>query len=235
MLSDLRFAFRSLAKSPGFTAAALLVVALGIGAATAMFSAVNALILRPIALPEPERLVAIYETNLARDLPYFSVSFPNYLDWKNRSTSWESLVAWRWRAMNLTGVGEPELVQVRAVTANFLPSLGIPTVRGRNFSAEEDQPGGAHVAIISETFCQRQFGNVQNILGRTLTFDGTPYTIIGITPAAQPAPAKFEVAIPYAADPVRENRENHETEVYGRLKRGVTIEQANTELSAIAS
>src|SRR4051812_14084601 len=107
MLSALKHAVRSLARAPGFSVIAILIVALGIGAATAMFSIVNALVLRPIALPEPDRLVAVYETNLARNQPFFSVSIPNYADWKNRAQSWTSLAAMNWRGMNLTGSGEP--------------------------------------------------------------------------------------------------------------------------------
>src|SRR6185503_8909162 len=102
MVADLRYALRTLGKSPGFTAIALAIVAIGIGAATAMFSTVDTLVLRPVALPEPDRLVGVYETNLERNLPFFSVSVPNYVDWKNRAQSWQSLAAFGWRAMNLT-------------------------------------------------------------------------------------------------------------------------------------
>src|SRR6185436_20691072 len=109
-MSDLKFAFRQLLKNPGFTAVAVVIVAIGIGAATAMFSTVNALVLRPLAWPEPERLVAVYESNLSRHTPYFSVSYPNYVDWRDRGRSWESLAAVSGRAMNLTGGTEPEFV-----------------------------------------------------------------------------------------------------------------------------
>src|SRR5687767_5101192 len=112
----MKHALRSLAKSPGYTAIAVLIVAIGIGAATAMFSTVNALVLRPISLPEPERLAVIWETQLERNLPQFSVSVPNYADWAARNQSWESLAAVDTRAMNLTGGAEPELLQVRVVT-----------------------------------------------------------------------------------------------------------------------
>jgi hypothetical protein len=106
-MHDLRFALRSLARSPGFAVVAVVIVALGIGAATAMFSAVNALVLRPVALPEPERLAVVYETNLARNIPRFTVSYPNYSDWCVRSQSWEALAAVAWRSMNLTGAVNP--------------------------------------------------------------------------------------------------------------------------------
>ena len=234
MISDLRLALRSLAKTPGFTVIALLIVAIGIGGTTAMFSAVNALVLRPVALPEPDRLVAVYETNLTRNLPFFPASVPDYYDWVERAHSWTGLAALDWRSMNLTGDGEPEVVPTRAITANFLPTLGLPLALGRNFLPAEDW-GGAHVAIISDGFWHRRLGAASDVLGRTLTFDGVPYTIIGVTAPGQPLPGSFDVAVPLALDPTAESRTNHYLEVYGRLKPGVTLEQAEAELRTIAS
>jgi putative ABC transport system permease protein len=235
MISDLKFALRSLRYTPGFTLVAVLIVAIGIGAATAMFSAVNALVLRPLALPEPDRLVSIYETNLPRNQPFFSVSVPNFADWKARARSWESLAATSGRAMNLTSDGEPELVQASTVTASFFPTLGMPVLRGRNFLEAEDAPGGAPVAILSEAFWQRRFGGAADILGRTLTLDGTPYTVVGVLGPDQPLPTPIEIAIPMAADPAKEGRMNHELSAVGRLKPGVSLEQADTELKDIAA
>jgi putative ABC transport system permease protein len=235
MLSDIRYALRSLAKSPGFTAVSILIVAIGIGAATAMFSTVNALVLRPIALPQPDRLVALYETNLPRNVPLFSVSIPNYLDWQARAKSWESMAALSWRSMNLTGNGEPELVQCKQVTASFLPTLGIPLMLGRNFLAEEDRPAGPKVAILSEAFWRNRLGSAADIVGRTLSFDGESYTVVGVTAPGQPLPSDLEVAIPLAADLTKESRTNHEMQVYGRLKPGVSIEQADLELKTVAA
>ena len=119
-MRTLRYAVRQLAATPGFTAVAILIVAIGIGASTAMFSTVHAVVLKPLALPEPDRLVTVYETNLERNVPFFSVSVPNYVDFKARATSFAAMAAVTWRAMNLTGRGEPQLIQVRTVTANFL-------------------------------------------------------------------------------------------------------------------
>jgi putative ABC transport system permease protein len=233
----MKHAFRQLAKSPGYTAFAVLIVAIGIGAATAMFSAVNALVLRPIPLPEPERIVVVYETNLARDLPQFSSSIPNYADWKARSQSWESLAAVASRAMNLTGGAgtEPELVQVRTVTANFLPTLGLAPMRGRNFREEEDRPGGAKVAIISAAFWERRLGGAPDVLNQTLTLDGVAYTIIGVTPQGAVLPLELEIAIPLATDPAKVERMNHYIDVFGRLKRGVTLTQADAEMKTLAA
>src|SRR4029079_4168991 len=123
---------------------------------------------------------------------------------------WTSLAAMNWRGMNLTGSGEPEFVQVKAITANFLPTLGISTRLGRNFLESEDRPGGARVAIISERFWQRRFGAAPDIVGRVLHFDGKPYTIVGVTAPGQPLPEDLEVAVPLAVDPEKEDRTNHE-------------------------
>ncbi|HEY4249401.1 MAG TPA: ABC transporter permease [Lacunisphaera sp.] len=233
-MNHLRHSFRSLRKTPAFTAVAVLIVALGIGAATAMFSTVNALVLRPIALPEPDRLVAIYETNLTRNITTFSVSIPNYYDWKDRAKSWDSIAALNWRPMNLTGRGEPESIPCKAVTANFFPTLGIPLALGRNFTDEEDRPGGANVAIITDSFWRGHFGRATNVIGQTMLFDGRPYSIIGVLGPGQPLLDDLEVAVPLAVDPAKERRTNHEMEIYGRLKHGVSLEQAEAELKSIA-
>ena len=235
-MNNLKFAFRSLVKTPAFTVIAVLIVALGIGASSTMFSTVNALLLKPVALPEPDRLVAIYETNLPRNVTWFSSSYPNYLDWRDHSRSWEALAAVGGSAMNVTGSGaEPEFIYGRTFTANFLPMLGLKPLLGRNFLAEEDRPGRNQVAIISHAFWQRRFGGVADVIGRTLTLNGTSHTIVGVTAVGAFFPGDFEVGIPMAPDLAQERRMNHELSVYGRLKSGVTIEQADAELKTIAA
>lgn len=234
-MNDLRHAVRSLLKTPGFSVIALLVVALGIAVATAMFSVVNTLVLRPVAVPEPERLVAVYETNLARNVPWFSCSYVNYVDWRDRSQSWESLAAVGGTALNLTGGGEPEFIWGVTMTANFLSTLGhVPTL-GRGFLAEEDRPGFNQVAIISHGFWQRRFGGRSDVVGQTLTLNGTAHTIVGVMAAGAFFPGDFEVGIPMGVDLTREDRSHHDVSVYGRLKPGVTLEHADAELKAIAA
>ena len=236
MLSDFRFAIRQLIKTPGFTAIAVLIVALGIGAATAMFSVVNALVLRPFPLPGADRIAVVYETNLPRNTPIFSSSVPNYLDWQARSHSWQSLAAVRGQAMNLIGGTVPEFINVRAMTANFLPTLGLAPTLGRGFRDEEDRPGHNQVAIITAEFAQRHFGGVQkNLLDQTLLLDGTRYSIVGVMAAGTRYPGEWEIAIPMGADAGTERRMNHELEVYGRLKPGVNLEQADAELKMLAT
>jgi putative ABC transport system permease protein len=230
-----RYAVRQLAATPGFTAVAVLIVAIGIGSATAMFSTVDAVVLRPLALPEADRLVAVYETNLERDVPFFSVSVPNYVDFKNQATSFASMAAVTWRAMNLTGPGEPELIQVRMVTANFLGTLGVGMAKGRDFLAEEDRPGGAKVAIVSDAFWRRRLGGRPDVVGRALRLDGEAYGIVGVTASGLPLPGDIEVALPMQADVAKENRLNHELDVYARLVPGVSLAAADAELHAIAA
>jgi putative ABC transport system permease protein len=233
-MQALRYAIRQLARSPGFTIVAVLIVALGIGAATAMFSTVNALVLRPVALPESDRLVVVYETNLPRNIQRFTASYPDYRDWRDRSRSWESMGAITWRSMNLTGGGEPEFVSVRAMTANLLPTLGLAPALGRGFLEEEDRPGHNHVAIVSHAFWQRRFQGRPDVIGQSLTLDGTLYPVVGVMPAGAFFPDGLEIAIPIGAQPATDRRYDHEFEVYGRLRRGVTLQQADAELKSIA-
>ncbi|HEX2100895.1 MAG TPA: ABC transporter permease, partial [Candidatus Synoicihabitans sp.] len=214
---------------------ALLIVAIGIGAVTSIFSVVNALVLRPLVLPEPERLALVYETNLSRNLPAFAASVPNYVDWKQRSTSWESLAAIGRRAMNVTDGDEPELEQVLTMTADFLPTLGIPLARGRGFLPAEDQPGQSPVAIITRAYWQKRYNGSTEVLGQTLTLDGVAHTIVGVADDAAFFEPQQHIIIPLAADLTRERRSNHEIMVYGRLKPGVTLAQADTEMKAVAA
>jgi putative ABC transport system permease protein len=234
-MSELRQALRQLAKSPGYVAVAVLIVAIGIGAATAMFSTVNALVLRPIALPEPERLAVVYETNLPRNLPTFDASIPNYVDWKNRSTSWESLAAVGSRAMNVTSGPEPELAQVLQVTADFLPTVGIPITLGRGFRAEEDRPGHNQVAIITTPYWQNRYSSDPDVIGKTLILDGTTHTIVGVVAHSSLIQTWNHILIPMAADAAKEDRSDHNIAVYGRLKSGVTLAEADAEMKAVAA
>lgn len=226
---------RTLLKAPAFTLVTLLIVALGIGAVTAMFSVLNAIVLRPIPLPEPERLAVVFETQLERNLTRFSSSLPNYYDWVARSRSWESLAASAGRTMNLTDGAEPEIVSAQRVTANFLATFGITPALGRNFLPEEDRPGGAKVAIVSAAFAQRRLGGTSGVPGRTLLLDGVPHTIVGVLPPGLMLPIAFDLLVPLAVDVTQEARMNHYSDVFGRLARGVTLEQADAEMKALAA
>ena len=164
MIADLRLALRQLAKTPGFAAVAILITAIGIAAGTSIFSTVDALLIRPPALPAPDRLVTVYETNLPRDVQTFSCSYVNFNDWRERNHSFKSLAATGGTALNLTGGGDPEFIYGVTMTANFLPTLGVKPALGRGFTEDEDKPGQNHVAIISHDFWERRFGGEADIL-----------------------------------------------------------------------
>ena len=175
MINDLRYAFRQLIKSPGFTAVTILTLALGIGACTAIFSVVNAVLLRPLDYPDPARLVVIRETQLP-EFPEFSVSPPNYLDWEKQTKSFEKLAAYSGSRINLTGDGEPQaLIGVKA-TAHYFEVYGIKPAFGRTFLPEEDAPGKNHVVVLSYPFWQRVFGGAADVVGRPIQLNGEPHS-----------------------------------------------------------
>jgi hypothetical protein len=174
VLQDLRYAARALRKSPGFTAVAALWLALGVGANTAIFSVVNAVMLRPLPFAEPDELVRIWESNVERGWPTFATSHPNFLDWRAQAESFASLAATSNAGFTWTSNGEAEIVLGLQVTATFLPVLKVTPVLGRNFLDEEDRPGGnTRVVLISDGFWQRAFGANPNVVGQTISSAST--------------------------------------------------------------
>lgn len=233
---DVRQAARQMAKAPALTAVALLTLALGIGANTAIFSLVRGILLQPLPIPHPERVVAVQETNLARDVPFFSVSVPNFTDWRARSGSFEALGAARTRAVNLVDAfGEPEQVPVRQVSFEYLNVMGVHVLHGRAFRADEDRPEAPPVALVSEGLWRRRFNAEAGLLGRNLTLHGKPHTVIGVIAQEPNTVDRDYVLTPLAADLRNEERDGHDLEVFGRLKPGVGVEQANAELAAVAT
>ena len=230
----MRHALRSLAKSPGFTVVALLTLALGIGACTAIFSVVNSVVLRPLAYPDSDRLVVIRETKLPQ-FPEFSVAPGQYFTWKDEARSFEQLAATRGGSFNLTGAGEPLRVTVSRVTPNYLSTLRTFPALGRDFRPDEDTPGQENVAILLHGFWQRQFGGRQDILGETVQLNGQAYTIVGVMPPDFQPGTRTEILLPavYTTEE-RQNHGGHYIGVVGRLKEGVTLEQARAELETIA-
>jgi putative ABC transport system permease protein len=236
-VNDIKFALRQLAKAPGFTALAVLTLALGIGACTAIFSVVNGVLLRPLDYADPDRIVVVYETNFPQ-FPEFSVAPPNFLDWEKDAKSFASVAAIGGGSINLTGEGEPQrLVSVR-VTSRYFEVYGVQPSRGRAFLPEEDAPGKNHVVILSHPFWQRLFGGQENVLGRTLQLNGEAYTVVGIAPPGFGAGNKTDVWVPMAfTDKERGNgnRGAHYVSVTGRLRPGVTAADADAELKLIAA
>jgi len=179
-MQDVRYAIRMLAKNPGFTIIAVLTLALGIGANTAIFSVVNGVLLRPLPYPEPDRLVALSEKTA--NFESSSISYPNFLDWQRHNTSFSAMAAYRQDDLSLTGSGETERVRVGMVSHGFFEILGIRPVLGRLFAAEEDRLGTGRVAIIAGGLWQRKFGSSPDIIGKTVTVNGDGYTVVGIIP-----------------------------------------------------
>jgi putative ABC transport system permease protein len=237
MLNDLRYALRQLIKAPSFTAVAILTLALGIGACSAIFSVVNVVLLRPLDYPEPGRIVAIRETQLPQ-FPEFSVSPPNYLDWEKQTKSYEYLAAYGGANVNLTGEGEPQrLVGVKA-TAHYFDAYGVKPVLGRMLLPEEDAQGKNHVVVLSYPFWQRVFGGGRDVVGRAIQLNGEPYTVIGVAPVGFGLTSQVDVWMPMAFKPdetANDARGGHYINVVGRLKPGVTVAQARAELEVIAS
>lgn len=237
MMTDLRYALRQLIKAPSFTAVAILTLALGIGACTAIFSVVNTVLLQPLDFSDPARIVVIRETQLPQ-FPEFSVSPPNYLDWAKQTKSYEFLAAYSGAGMNLTGDGEPQrLVGVKA-TAHYFDVYGVKPVLGRMLLPEEDAPGKNHVVVLSYPFWQRVFGGTRDVVGRAIQLNGEPYTVVGVAPPGFGQASKVDVYVPMAFKPdetANDARGSHYISVAGRLKPGVTTAQAKAELEVLAT
>src|SRR5688572_19248941 len=233
-LNDIRYAIRNLLKRPGFTLVAAITLALGIGANSAIFSAVHSLLLKPLPFPELDRMVAIWDKNPSQGVMHNEVTIPNYLDWRAQSQSYEQLALYRWWNVNLTGIDPPERIQGFLVTANFLDVTGMKPIMGRNFTEEENRPGKNVVVIIAHSLWQRRFGSDPNILGKTLTINGVTHTVIGVMPERFNYPEGGEIYGPLAITPEMMNtRGFHSYYVIGRLKPGVALESAQAEIDNI--
>ncbi len=237
LFRNLRIGARMLRRTPGFTAVAVVTLALGIGANTAVFSLVDGVILRPLPYREPDRLVRLWETNPARGWNQFSVSVPNFLDFRQEGRSFEQLAAWRWQSFNLTPAdGDPERVGAAAVSTNLFPMLGVTPALGRDFTPEEDRPGGeTRVVLLSNEFWRTRLGGDPAVVGSTLPLDGVGYTVAGILPESYRPPGDPELFVPLAPNPAEESRGNHMLAVFGRLADGVSVEQARAEMEAFAA
>lgn len=249
---DVQYGVRMLLKTPGFTAVAILALALGIGANTAIFSVVNAVLLRPLAFQDPERLMVVGEVNSSQKgaEEQIGIAPANYLDYRNDNKSFESIGAFSMTArtgFNLGGVGEPERVTGANVTADLFPTLGVSPLHGRQFLPEEQKQGNNRSVMLSYALWQRRFGSDQGIVGKTISMNGFSYLVVGVMPKGFQFPTKdvlpalqslekpVEAWVPVAlADQDWTARGSRFLTAIGRLKPGVTIEQANSDLNAIA-
>jgi putative ABC transport system permease protein len=233
-MNDLRFAFRQLRKSPGFTAVVVLTLALGIGANTTMFTAVNAILLRPLPYPQPDRLVGILEAT--RQESASVVAYPDFLDWQQQNQVFAEMAAYQLAAFNLTGADEPERVPGLRITANFFRTLGVKPALGRDFLAEEDQPGGRTVLLLSHRLWQRRFGADPAVVGRTVPLDGRGHVVVGVLPPRVVAYEEAQAFVPLGPQKPRLMSRGLRNALFvkGRLKPGVTRAQAQAELDVIA-
>ena len=235
---DICFGARILRKNPGFTVVAVLTLALGIGANTAVFSLVNAILLRPIPFADPGRLMMIWHTPPQTSFPgvaRFIVSPANYLDWSRQNHVFDQMAAIGFRRFNLTGMGEPESVTAAAVSADFFSLLGVRPGEGRGFVPDDDQPGRGDVVIMSYGFRQSHFAPNENVLGKIIKLNDQSYVVIGVTPPKFSFPSHAQLWMPLAwTDKERAVRGNHNFLVIARLKSGVEKERAQIEMDSIS-
>ena len=237
MIADLKFALRRLWKSPEFTLVAVLTLALGIGANTAIFSVVNAVLLQPLPYPNADRIMVLNETGDGQE---FSVALPNYEDWKPDNTVFQHLAIIRRESRNLSGIPgqEAERIPCAYVSEDFFRVIGLSPRLGRTFTDEEAKPGGPAAVVISDRLWQRAFGRDTGVLGRTIKLHNQGLTVVGVMPPEMTSPQDTDVWFPFAPRiaPVWRDRTIHPMLfVWGRLKPGVTVDQARTEMKTIAA
>lgn len=238
LLQDLRFGARMLLKNPAVTAIAVIALALGIGANSAIFSIVNAVLLRPLPFNDPDRLVFISETS--QQVPNMSVSFPNFVDWATQNQVFDEMAIFRGQSFNLTGGDTPERIQGAQVSASLFTTLGVTPVYGRVFVDDEDRPGGNRVVLLSERLWQRRFGSAPDMVGKDLILNGESYTVVGILPAEFQFPSPLTemwASLGRVTDQPGMNTRGNHPGIYsvGRLKQGTSLDQARAEMNTIAS
>jgi putative ABC transport system permease protein len=236
LIKDIRYGVRSLLKRPAFTVVAVVTLALGIGANTAIFSAVNAVLLRPLPFEHPERLVTVWENNLKNGQDHEFVRAANFTDWKNQGQSFESLAAYMNWNYNLTGDNNPQRLRAAVVSAGFFQMLGSRAALGRVLVPEDDQEGKDNVVVLSYALWQSRFGANKGLIGQSIILNGTSHTVIGVMPSNFSFPdEQLDLWRPMALSPEQaQNRQAGYLRVIGRLKPGVTIEQSRTDLNTIA-
>jgi len=239
LFQDLRYALRMLAKSPGFTAVAVLTLALGIGANSAIFSVVNAILLRPLPYPEADRVMFLSENS--EQIPDMSISMENFNDWWVQNKVFEDLVAYQNDDVVWTGKGQAERLRLNRITAGFTPTLGVQPILGRTLNPEDDKVGAPRVVLLGEGFWERQFGREKDVIGKQMILDGESYDIVGVYPSRLHSPLRqvdVFASLWRLEDQIggEVNRGSHPgIYAFGRLKPGVSVQQAATEMKNIAA
>src|SRR5580704_6925987 len=239
LLQDVSFALRQFRKSIGFTAVAVITLALGIGANTAIFSVVNGVLLRPLRFREPDRLVRVWHTPPPASFPgmtTFSVSAANYLDWERQNHVFERMAIYTYHGFTLTGGATPEQLDACAATSGFFATMGVQPELGRVFTAEEDQPGRSNVVVLSHRVWQEHFGSNPAIVGQNINMDGQSYLVAGVMPQSFRFPDFAQMWTPMAwTDKERAVRGEHHSVVVARLRAGIDLKQAQSEMNTISS
>jgi putative ABC transport system permease protein len=237
MLRDIAFALRMLRKNPGFTVIALLAIALGVGANAAIFTVVNAVLIRPLPYEDPDRLMILWEDTTYAGFPRNTPAPANYADWKSQNSVFSHMAALSWATMNITGAGDPEKVEGYKATANLFSVMGVQPLHGRVFTADEDRPGGPKVAVLGYGLWKRRFGADMAVIGKDVLVNDIKHTVVGVMPPGFAFPtADIEMWVPqqFTAEELN-RRSSHYLNVVARLKAGVSLEQARTEMNSIAA
>ncbi len=236
LIQDLRYGARMLRKNPGFTAVAVLTLALGIGANTAVFSIVNGVLLKPLPYREPDKLVRVFNTFKEQGWDRVGVTAPAFVEWRKQNTVFEGIAATRGDSINLTGLGEPERVFGQSCSASLFQLLGVKPILGRPFTSAEEEFGKHRVVMLTYRFWQRHFNADPSVVGHALTLNGEPWDVIGVLPASfKYHSADIELWTPLAFPPwqLQEGHDSHNYDCIARLKPGVTMVQASAEMNAI--
>jgi len=241
LLRDLGFGLRMFRKNPGFTAVAVLTLALGIGANTAIFSVVDGVLLRPLPFPDPDRLVSVQEMDLRNEPTPDTVSYPNFFDWRSENSVFDRIAAYRSKTFTLTGVDNPDRLIGAIVSSDLFPLLGVAPVLGRGFLPEEEK-AGAQVAVLGYSLWQSRFGSDRNLIGRAITLNNEPHIVVGVMPAGFQFPIEsgsIDLWTTIAADaggeePMTAQRSAHFLDVIACLRPGVSLKEAQADMDVIA-
>jgi putative ABC transport system permease protein len=239
LTSDIKYSVRALRRRPGVVIYVVAILGLGIGANTAIFSVVSAALLERIPWADRDRIVSVRETNPEKQISDGPVSTADYLEWKDQADSFDLMSAFRFRYFNISGKDSPERVEGLETDTNFLPLVGVAPLMGRNFTAQEMEPGNDREAILTYRLWQRRFAGDPDILGRKADIEGTPYLIVGVLPSRfwmfRVLNHDIDLFVPLSIDPAGLSHESYDINLYGKLKPGITVEQAQFQLASIYS
>src|ERR1041384_1472410 len=236
IMNDIRFAARNLLKRPGFTIIVVLTLALGIGANAAVFSVINAVLLRPLPYRDADRVVTLWQNNTKSGIAQNNVSPANFIDWSEQSNSFEAIAGVAPFGLSMAGDGEPERFTAWLVTSGFFQVAGAEPLIGRTFTGEDYVPGNHRVVVLAHRLWQRRFGGDTSVIGRKITLNGQPYVVVGVMPPEFQLPPDREIWAPgILNESHRQNRGATYWEVVARLKPGVTVAQAQEEMNGVTA